>query len=119
MIDFALNPSTGDLIFEDYDFSLVGGVDQIAQNLAIRLRFIEGEWFLNILAGIPYYQYFFIKNPNQIQVETFLKNEISNTAGIIDITSFSSDFDGVRREFTVNFGCKSINGNFEMEQILP
>lgn len=119
MIDFALDPNTGDLVFEDFDFSLVGGVDQIAQNLAIRLRFIQGEWFLNILAGIPYYQYFFIKNPNQIQVETFLKDEISNTDGIIDITSFSSDFDGISRKFTVNFGCRSIDGNLEMEQILP
>jgi len=119
MIDFALDPKTGDLVFEDFDFALVGGVDQIAQNLAIRLRFIQGEWFLNILAGIPYYQYFFIKNPNQIQVETFLTNEISNTPGIIDITSFSSDFDGINRKFTVNFGCRSVDGNLEMEQILP
>lgn len=119
MIDFALDPKTGDLVFEDFDFALVGGVDQIAQNLAIRLRFIQGEWFLNILAGIPYYQYFFVKNPNQIQVETFLKDEISNTDGIIDITSFSSDFDGINRKFTVNFGCRSVDGNLEMEQILP
>jgi hypothetical protein len=119
MIDFALDPNTGDLVFEDFDFALVGAVDQIAQNLAIRLRFIQGEWFLNILAGVPYYQYFFIKNPNQIQVETFLKNEISNTDGIIDITSFSSDFDSINRKFKVNFGCRSVNGNLEMEQILP
>jgi len=119
MIDFALDPKTGDLVFEDFNFALVGGVDQIAQNLAIRLRFIQGEWFLNVLAGIPYYQYFFIKNPNQIQVETFLKDEISNTDGIIDINSFSSDFDGINRKFTVNFGCRSVDGNLEMEQILP
>lgn len=119
MIDFALDPKTGDLVFEDFDFAYVGGVNQIAQNLAIRLRFIQGEWFLNILAGVPYYQYFFIKNPNQIQIETFLKDEIANTPGILDITSFSSDFDGKNRKFTVNFGCRSINGNLEMEQILP
>ena len=71
MIDIALDPSTGDLVFENFDLALVSDVDQVAQNLAIRLRFIEGEWFLNIFAGIPYYQYFFIKNPNQIQIENF------------------------------------------------
>lgn len=119
MIDFALDPQSGDLIFEDFDFSLVGGVNQIAQNLAIRLRFIQGEWFLNILAGIPYYQYFFIKNPNQIQVESFLKNEIASTRGVTNITSFSSNFDGIRRKFSVDFGCTTLNGNLEMEQILP
>ncbi len=119
MIDIALDPKTGDLVFKDFDLALVGGVDQIAQNLAIRLRFIQGEWFLNVLAGIPYYQYFFIKNPNQIQVESFLKDEISNTEGVVEITSFSSDFDGIKRLFTVDFGCKTIDGNLEMEQILP
>jgi len=119
MIDIALDPKTGDLAFANFDFSLVGGVDQIAQNLAIRLRFMQGEWYLNTLAGIPYYQYFFIKNPNQIQVDTFLKDEISNTPGIIDITSFSSNFDGVNRRFGVNFACISVDGTLEMEQILP
>ena len=119
MIDFALDPSTGDLLFEEFDFQLVGGVDQIAQNLSIRLRFMQGEWFLDILAGIPYYQYFFIKNPNQIQVETFLKDEISNTNGVIEITSFTSNYDGNNRKFTVIFSCKAIDGNIEMEQILP
>ena len=119
MIDIALDPKTGDLVFKDFDFSLIGGVDQIAQNLAIRLRFMRGEWFLNTLAGIPYYQYFFIKNPNQIQVESFLKDEIANTNGVIEITSFNSNFDGASRQYSVNFGCRTVNGNLEMEQILP
>lgn len=119
MKDLALDPKTGDLLIVDFDAGLVDGIDQIAQNLAIRLRFMRGEWFLNILAGVPYYQYFFIKNPNQIQVETFLKDEISNTRGVQEITSFSSNFDGQSRRFSVIFGCRTIDGNLEMEQNLP
>lgn len=119
MKDIGLDPKTGDIFIKDFDATLVDGIDQIAQNLAIRLRFIQGEWYLNILAGIPYYQYFFIKDPNQIQVETFLKDEIANTKGVQDITSFSSDYNGVTRKFTVDFACKTIEGNLEMEQDLP
>lgn len=119
MDDLALDPSNGDLIIVDFDLAIVSSTDQIAQNLAIRLRFIQGEWYLNILDGIPYYQYFFIKNPNQIQIETFLKDEISNTNGVVEITSFSSDFDGLSRKFTVNFGCTTINGNLQLEEQLP
>lgn len=119
MKDLALDPSTGDLLIVDFDATLVDGIDQIAQNLAIRLRFIQGEWYLNILAGLPYYQYFFIKNPNQIQIETFLKDEISNTTGVQEITSFTSNFDSQNRKFNVEFGCKTIDGNLEMEQTLP
>lgn len=119
MIDLALDPTTGDLLIVDFDAALVNGVDQIAQNLAIRLRFIQGEWFLDILAGVPYYQYFFIKDPNQIQVETFLKDEISDTRGVQQINSFSSSYDGPSRQFTVNFSCNTIDGNLQMEQTLP
>lgn len=119
MKDLALDPKTGDLIIIDLGAALVDGVDQIAQNLAIRLRFFQGEWYLNILAGIPYYQYFFIKDPNQIQVETFLKDEISNTRGVIEITSFTSDFDGNSRKFTVNFGCRAQDEIITMELDLP
>ncbi len=119
MKDLALDPKTGDLLIVDLGATLVEGVDQIAQNLSIRLRFIQGEWYLNILAGLPYYQYFFIKNPNQIQVETFLKDEISNTRGVIEITEFDSDFDGATRKFTVDFACRAQDETLTMELDLP
>ena len=119
MDDLALDPSNGDLIIVDFDLAIVSSTDQIAQNLAIRLRFIQGEWYLNILDGIPYYQYFFIKNPNQIQIETFLKDEIINTQGVTQLTSFTSSFNGANRKFVVSFGCTTISGNLEMEIQVP
>jgi hypothetical protein len=119
MIDIALNPETGDLVFENFDLALVDNVNQIAQNLAIRLRFIQGEWYLNVFAGIPYYKYFFIKNPNQIQVETFLKDEISGTTGVTQITAFSSDYNGFTRKFFSNFSCIALNETLDMELALP
>lgn len=119
MIDFGLDPKTGDLLIENFDFTLVSQVDQIAQNLAIRLRFFQGEWFLNILEGIPYYQYFFIKNPNQIQIESFLKDEILDTIGVTELISFSSNFDGKKRQFTVNFSCKALNDTLDIELEIP
>jgi hypothetical protein len=119
MIDMALDPKTGDLLLIEASAVLVDQVDQIAQNLAIRLRFIQGEWYLNILAGIPYFQYFFVKEPNQIQVESFLKDEIVNTRGVEEITSFSSDYNSAKRTFGVQFSVKSLSGIIEIDQELP
>jgi len=119
MIDIALDPSTNDLQIVDLGATLVTDIDQIAQNLAIRLRFILGEWYLNIFTGIPYYQYFFIKNPNQIQVETFLKDEINGTIGVQEITSFSSNFDGFTRSFSVNFACQALDDTITIQMDLP
>jgi len=110
MIDIALDPVTNDLVFNDFDFSLVDDTNQIAQNLAIRLRFFLGEWYLDITQGIPYYEFFFIKAPNQIQIESILMEEIVNTRGIVEITKFQADFNKNSRIFSVNFGARSISG---------
>lgn len=119
MIDMALDTKTGDLLLFESGAQLIRDVDQIAQNLAIRLRFMQGEWYLNILAGVPYYQYFFVKEPNQIQVESFLKDEIVNTRGVEQITAFSSDYDPRNRQFSVQFSCMTVSGEIEINQELP
>lgn len=110
MIDIALNPISNDLVFEDFDFQLVDDTRQIAQNLAIRLRFFLAEWYLDITQGLPFYEVFFVKAPNEIQIESVLKAEIVNTRGIIELTSFSSNFDPARRLFSVKFSARSISG---------
>jgi hypothetical protein len=122
-IDLMLDPSTHDLPIpsgaNNFDIPLATGIDQIAQNLNIRLRFFLGEWYLNTLVGIPYYQYFFIKNPNQIQVETFLKNEINGTPGVTEITQFASNYDGPTRSFEVEFTASTVAGTTTIEVQLP
>ena len=118
MLDLELDNS-GDLLISNYDLDILSGVDQIAQNALIRLKFFLGEWFLDITAGMPYYQDFFIKAPNRIRVESVIKEEIINTDGILEITAFSSDFDAVSREFTVNFSALAVDGPFNLEVTIP
>jgi hypothetical protein len=117
MIDIALDPITNDLVFEQFDFDLVDDTRQIMQNLGIRLRFFLGEWYLNINIGVPYYQFFFIKAPNQIQIESILMEEIVNTRGIIEITKFQADFNERSRRFSVNFGARSISGEELLKEL--
>ena len=120
MIDIGLDPATGDIALVNKGAVLVRGVDQIAQNLAIRLRFFQQEWFLNMLAGLPYYQFFFVKDPNQIQVESFLLDEIANTRGVQEVTSFSSDYQGSTRRFSVRFSVKTLSQEeIELNQEIP
>lgn len=113
MIDMALDPTTGDLLIVNLGAQLINAVDEVAQNLAIRLRFIRGEWYLNLLEGVPYYEFFFIKQPNQIQVESFLTEEIANTRGIEEILTFQSDY--ANRKFSVKFSCKALSQTIEID----
>ena len=116
--DIALDETTGDLLLKDFDLQLVEDQDQIAQNLAIRLRFILGEWFLDITAGVSYYQDFFIKSPNQIRIESVLKQEILNTKGVTQILSFTSNFDSQRRIYSVTFSVSTAQGQITLTQDL-
>ena len=117
MIDFALDPITNDLVFREFDFDLVDDTKQIIQNLGIRLRFVLAEWYLDITQGIPYYEEFFRKNPNQIQIESILKQEIVQTRGIVELISFVADFDKRRRIFSVKFSARSISGEELLKEL--
>lgn len=118
MKDIALDTTTGDLLLQDFDLQFVEDQDQITQNLAIRLRFILGEWFLDITAGVSYYQDFFIKAPNQIRMESVLKQEILSTRGVNQILSFSSNFDDTRRIYSVTFSVNTVQGQITITQEL-
>lgn len=122
-IDLALDPATHDWPTpsesNNFDLPLVIGIDQISQNLNIRLRFFLGEWYLDTTVGVPYYQFFFVKNPNQIQVETFLKDEIIATPGVTELTDFDSDFNGKNRKFSVKFSALTESGETAIEATLP
>jgi len=119
MIDIALD-SSGDLLIENYDLNVVENIDQVAQNLAIRLRFFLNEWFLDITQGLPYYQEILIKSPNQIRVESLIKNEILETEGINELLSFSSTYDEENRKFSVAFTANTDdNQELNLEVELP
>lgn len=117
MIDIGLDPVSGDVVFTDYDFTLVDDTKQIMQNLSIRLRFVLNEWFLDITQGIPYFEFFFVKAPNEIQVESILKEEIVNTRGIVELTQFSSTFNAAKRTYAVRFGARSIGGEELLKEL--
>jgi hypothetical protein len=118
MIDLKLNGLTKDLEIQDFDLQLIDETDQIAQNLLIRLRFMLGEWYLDITAGIPYYQDILIKSPNQFRVESVIKEEIVNTEGVREITSFISEYSASNRRFSIQFSCQTDDDsqiNLELE----
>lgn len=117
MIDIAVDQKTNDLIFREFDFYLIDGVDQIIQNLSIRLKFILGEWFLDITQGIPYFESFFIKAPNLIQIESILKDEIVTTRGIAELLTFEANYVALNRKFVVKFQARADSGEIILKEM--
>ncbi len=113
--DIALDKDTHDLLIEGNELLLVNDVDQIEQNLKIRLKFFSGEWFLDITQGLPFYDTILVKNPNVPNIDNIIKAEIIDTPGVTELLSYDSSYDASLREYVVDFKVRTIFGEAELE----
>lgn len=108
MKDLKLDTTTNDLIVNG---ALVVDKDHVRQALKIRLQFFLGEWFLDLTAGVPYYQTIFKKQPRGTAgVDAALKSCILGTPGVNQLTFFSSNFDRGARMYSAEFVANTIYG---------
>jgi len=107
MIDLALDRGTHDLYIPADDLVLVTGLEQLQQNLTIRLRFFLREWFLDENAGVPYYDDILIKNPNVPDIENILKSYILDTPDVIELLEFDTVFEPTQRTLEVSFKART------------
>jgi hypothetical protein len=101
-IGLGLDPATHDLML-DSSGSLVMATDNeaIGQHVKQRLLFYRGEWFLDTLAGTPWFQNVFVRPHNQMVIESVIKREILDTPGIAELTSFQINIDERTRAIQV------------------
>ncbi len=121
--DFRINSVTGDMTG-----GYATGQDEILQRVETRLRRYLGEWFVNTSVGLPWYdgpsdlipgtltrENGILGSRNFNRTELLIRNEISETEGVIRIVEFSAKFDTITREFRVmadiatDFGTGRIN----------
>lgn len=98
----------GDLTFGRGHSDYLTGKEATQQRLVSRLRLVLGEWFLNIDAGIPWWQVegsevpgILGGKPNLAYIEGLLKDTILGTDGIASLLSFTMVYDGNSRKLTV------------------
>ena len=92
-----------DLLIENFDLSLIEGIDRVVQDLRIRLWFFFKEWFLDTSKGVPFYEEVNIKNPDLNAIEALFKEVIFETADVVEILSFDLDFNSAERKSTIVF----------------
>lgn len=73
----------------------------VAQAIETRLRLWLGDWFLDTTDGTPYNTQVLGERYNKAP-DAAIKNRILGTPGVTSIVSYSSQFDGNTRIFTVN-----------------
>lgn len=108
----AVNGSN-DIFVKNGSFATVTEGAQAIQHLRTRLRFLQGEWFLDLFAGVPYLQEILKKPFDMAKVEALLKSEILDTPDIQKLTKFESSFNGETRKLTINFNAETSYGLLE------
>lgn len=95
----------------------------LKQKILITLRTFRGEWFENILFGIPY-----LKNENNVQqilskggariADMEIKRAILETEGVVSVIDYSSQYDRKTRALSISFTAFGENGEkIQLENI--
>jgi hypothetical protein len=108
MIDEALDGIVENSFTGKWDDTDVSGVDQVAQNITIRLKLIYGEWFLNTQLGVPWFEKVFIKNPDLSAIDIIIKSVIAETPEVTGIVAYVSSINRARRSLVISFQVTTI-----------
>ena len=79
------------------------GADCVVQSIRTRLLLYKGEWWLDLLAGTPWFTEIMVKPANVQAAEAKLKARIMGTTGVAELLSFAATFVASDRNFTVQF----------------
>lgn len=110
--------SNNDLLVEGGTFQLVQDGEEVVQHVRTRLQFYLEEWFLDILAGVPYTQKIFTKPVNLANIESILKTKILSTPGVERLTEFAMNYEGQSiRKLTVSFSAETSFGVINEEKV--
>lgn len=111
-VDLLLDENEHDLVIgEDGDLQFTNGtVDEVAQLICCRLRMFLGEWYLNRLEGVPYFEEVLKKNPNLAQVRALLLSVVVDTPNVEKVLQFDSTFDASTRSYSVRFKAQASDG---------
>ncbi|MCK4521363.1 MAG: hypothetical protein KAU20_02230 [Nanoarchaeota archaeon] len=107
-----------DLAIENYDLVLIDGIEQVAQNLRIRLWFFFGEWFLDTSQGVRFFEDVNVKEPNFPNIESLLKDMILSTQDVQSLLEFTMEYDRTQRKLTVEFTVNTTFGQLPITEEL-
>jgi len=107
--DIYINPLTHDIDLTNKSMRLTNSIPESSrQQVDINLKTFKGEWFANILAGIPY----LANDTNPIQLlgvtdkaffDTIIKSNILARENVKEIKDYTSVLDKNKREIVIDF----------------
>ena len=88
----------------------------VAQAILTNLKLWQGEWFLDVTAGVPYLQS--ILGRQSMNPDSYIKAQILQTTGVTGITSYSSSLNPTTRAYAVNATVQTQYGATQVAVVL-
>jgi len=99
-----------DIAVIDGALPLVEGIDEVEQSITNALSSYEGEWFLDLDQGMPYFQVILQKSTSLSTIEAYFLKAISLVPGVLDIETFEMDFDPSTRVLDITTRIRTSDG---------
>jgi hypothetical protein len=125
--DFALDPATGDLLFDGTgDLVFLAGVDGIVSDARAQVQTFLGEWFLDTSIGFPWLRpddadttqpAVLGEKPNPVVFSELLRTLLLAVPGIVELLSSSFSYDGVKRAGTASYSYRIDTGQVIVEAL--
>lgn len=112
-MDLKLDFASGDLLFKNgpltREYTTQPLTQTVAQRLFIMLRTFQGEWFLNVQHGVPYWQSILGKKTSKASVDLIFQQKILAERGVKEITYFKSTL--INRNYSLSVKVKVSTGD--------
>jgi hypothetical protein len=95
----------------------INAVEGVGQNIGTRLHLNQGDWFLDLTAGVPYATKVLGKFTGQTR-DPVIQSTILGTQDVNSLISYSSSFNPNTRQWTVNAVVDTIFGQAIIDQAL-
>lgn len=101
--DLQLSITTGELELLNGDLQIVSGLGGIRQEITQRVSFFEEDWFLDLQAGLPYFDEILEKLTDLKIIERLYRDEIEATPGVKSVKEMSLRLDQSTRTLYIDF----------------
>jgi hypothetical protein len=109
-IDLALDTS-GDVVVTKGELSFTSGLEGVAQGVRQRLLTFQGEWFLDLDHGVPYFENILGQRFDETAVRVAFAEAITSTPGVNRLLKLVTEFNRSNRLLSVTWEANTIFGN--------
>lgn len=107
------NPDLGDLRLspEGDEVVLTELSAEVAQRLTVSFKFFQGEWFLELSEGTPYFAHILRKGPKEAIVRAIVTRILLRTEGVSEVLNLTYELDAPTRRLSLAFVCRLQDGS--------